>query len=106
MPRHTKHFFDDSVQFHGKGSAEKARKYIEEESLTDAVVWAADEPPTARGQITSFFIASDVSTMGAILATIPIECRTMYEMIPPNVKVKPYIDIDWYIPNTGKHLVL
>ena len=83
------------------------RQYDPQAIETGFCKWGADEPrKTATDPALKFFIATDVSTMSVALSRMPIQCRTMYESITPETKVKPYADIDWYKPYTGKCVCL
>ena len=40
--------------------------------------------------------SADIETMANTIDQMPTDRRNLYEFIPENTRVKPFIDADWY----------
>ena len=98
----TKEFFAKDQQFHTqKRCIAQVENKRQQPAAVDAgyCLWASDVSANRNGS--KFYVSAAVQTMADSIQQMPVECRTLYETIPGDTKVKPYIDVDWYMQNTG-----
>ena len=56
-------------------------------------VWAVGRDSEAGAK---YYIPADIKTMANTIDQMPMDRRNLYEVIPKDARVEPYIDADWY----------